>query len=335
MSSFRVHAGRPSTAITRALASSAARIARWAVWRREPTVPTGMPSTSAMSVSSRPSKWRSTSRARCSGVEATEAPVELIPVVDVEKVVAGHREVERQDVEVRDPAAFALCLGEAGANDQPMQPGVEAVRIAESGQVTPGDHQRFLNGILGPVDVAEDPVGEREEAIATDADQVGIRRHVSLPCSLDEVSIHRLRSLGAPVGGADQSLWDQVAEGHSFLAEWSSRPTGRTHPTPRSAACRATCRSCAGQAPKRPRCSSGISGVSPRTFSSCTAHELPSGSLKPKNVPPSRSSKTMISLQATPRSSSSCSRRARRPRRRAAGPSASRAPSGSATACRR
>ncbi len=37
-----------------------------------------------------------------------------------------------------------------------MQPSVESVRIAETPEVTPGDHQRVLQGILGPIDVPRD-----------------------------------------------------------------------------------------------------------------------------------------------------------------------------------
>ena len=90
-----------------------------------------------------------------------------------------------------------------------MEPGVESVRIAEPGQVTPGDHQRFLHGILGPIDVAEDPLGERVEAVATDADQVGVRLPVTVPCRLDEIAIHRLRILGGAQWGRCPALWGQ------------------------------------------------------------------------------------------------------------------------------
>ena len=48
-----------------------------------------------------------------------------------------------------------------------MDPGIEPVRIAEARQVTPGDHQRVLQGILGPVDIPKDPVRDREQAVAT------------------------------------------------------------------------------------------------------------------------------------------------------------------------
>ena len=75
-----------------------------------------------------------------------------------------------------------------------MHPCVEAVRIAESSQVTPGDHQRILQGILGPIDVAEDPVREREEPVAGRADEVDERRLVAALGRFDEgaIAIHRL-----------------------------------------------------------------------------------------------------------------------------------------------
>ena len=83
-----------------------------------------------------------------------------------------------------------------------MDPGVEPVRIAEARQVTPGDHQRVLQGILGPVDIPEDPMRDREEPAAAEADQVDERRLIASLCRLDEIAIHRLsrgwRPSGAP-----------------------------------------------------------------------------------------------------------------------------------------
>ena len=58
-------------------------------------------------------------------------------------------------------------------------------------------------------------------------------------------------------------------------------------------------------APKRPRCSVGINGFAPRTRSSCTAQVFPSGSEKPKKVPPSSGLNRVISLTSTPRWASS------------------------------
>jgi hypothetical protein len=99
-----------------------------------------------------------------------------------------------------------------------MEPGVESIRIAEPRQVTPGDRQRFLQSILGSIDVTKDPLSEREEAVATNTDQVGVRLPVTGPCRLDEIAIHRLRSSVAPSGGAVRSLWGPDVVRHSIFA---------------------------------------------------------------------------------------------------------------------
>jgi hypothetical protein len=79
-----------------------------------------------------------------------------------------------------------------------MEPRVEPIRIAESGQVVPGDHQRVLYGILGSVDIAEDPLGNRVEPVSARPDQVGVCLPIPAACRLYEIPIHPLRSLLAP-----------------------------------------------------------------------------------------------------------------------------------------
>jgi len=122
--------------------------------------------------------------------ESTEAPLELVPIGDGVKVVAGRGDVPGQDAKVGNDSALARRLGKAGSDDEAMEPRVEAVRIAKPGQVAPSDHKRVLQGIIGPIDIAEDPLRERVEAVATNPDQVGVRLPVTAPCRLDEVAIH-------------------------------------------------------------------------------------------------------------------------------------------------
>jgi hypothetical protein len=61
---------------------------------------------------------------------------------------------------------------DAHVREYALQPEVEPVRIAEARQVTPGDHQRVLHRILGPVDIPKDPTSDREQAVDARADQV-------------------------------------------------------------------------------------------------------------------------------------------------------------------
>ena len=47
-------------------------------------------------------------------------------------------------------------LVEAGMDGQPVEPGIEPARVAQSGQVPPGSHQRFLDRVSGEFPVPED-----------------------------------------------------------------------------------------------------------------------------------------------------------------------------------
>ncbi len=151
-----------------------------------------MPRISAISAGSKPAKCRST-RIALLGIESTEASLELVAISDRQEVVGAGGEVVRQGVEIGHETALARRLVDTGSDDEAMEPRVEPCRIAESGQVAPGDHQRVLNGILGSVDVAEDPLGDCEEPVATRTNQVGVCLPVAALGRLDEIAIHRLR----------------------------------------------------------------------------------------------------------------------------------------------
>ena len=100
------------------------------------------------------------------GRQPAEPAFEQVPVGDGEQLVGRRRSVDRQHPEVRGSATLARRLADADVDEEALEPRIEAVRIAESPQVTPGDHQRVLEGILGPIDVAQDPLGDREQPVA-------------------------------------------------------------------------------------------------------------------------------------------------------------------------
>ena len=140
--------------------------------------------------------------------KAAEAALQLIPVSDAEKLVVRRRKVGRKDAELGDEAAIARRLGDTCADDEAMQPRVETVRIAERGQIAPGDHQCFLHSILGPIDVAEDPLRDRVKTVAANTDQVGVRLPVTASSSLHEIVIHCAVYLVTPSGGVVRTLWE-------------------------------------------------------------------------------------------------------------------------------
>ena len=50
-----------------------------------------------------------------------------------------------------------------------MQPGLVAVPVAQSGQLTPGGDERLLDGVLGQPDVAKDRIRDGEQSISGSA----------------------------------------------------------------------------------------------------------------------------------------------------------------------
>ena len=129
-----------------------------------------------------------------------EPTIEEVSIGDGQQVIRPGRPVDRQNAEVRGPAALTRRLGQADIDHQPLEPRIEPVRIAEPTQVTPGDHQRVLQGILGPIDVTEDPLGDRKEPVASNADQVDVCVPIPVSRCLDEIPIHRTRLSGTRRG---------------------------------------------------------------------------------------------------------------------------------------
>ena len=121
-----------------------------------------------------------------------------------QRLVGSGRSVDRQDPDVRVPGARAARFRVARVDEKALQPGVEAVRIAEAGQLTPGDHQRLLHGVLGPSDVPEDPLGDRHEPVAMRPGQDGECLPVAALGLLDEIVVQPIvlpAPIGTPSGG--------------------------------------------------------------------------------------------------------------------------------------
>jgi hypothetical protein len=133
--------------------------------------------------------------------EPAEAAIELVSIRDAQQVVSSGRAIHWKHVQVADPLALPAGLCDADVGEKPVDPGVESVRIAEARQVTPGDHQCVLQGILGPIDIPEDPMRDGEEAATAELHQVDERRLVAPLCRLDEIAIHRLSHGLAPIAG--------------------------------------------------------------------------------------------------------------------------------------
>ena len=91
----------------------------------------------------------------------------------------------------------------AGPHEDAGQPRLEPIGVAKGREVAPGVDEGDLDGVLGSVEIAQDPIRDREESIAGDGHQAGVRILVTLDRPFDECSIH---VVGAPSCVPDGTL---------------------------------------------------------------------------------------------------------------------------------
>jgi hypothetical protein len=124
-------------------------------------------------------------------LQPSESAIHDVAIDHASELVARDVVGEVEDLELGVPAPVSSRVLDAHVREHPLDPEVEPVRIAEVRQVTPGDHQRVLQGILGPIDVSKDPSGDREQAIDACVNQVHEGDLVATPRRDHELSIHR------------------------------------------------------------------------------------------------------------------------------------------------
>ena len=72
-----------------------------------------------------------------------------------------------------------------------MDPGLEAIDLPQMRQLAPGRDEGDLQGVLGEVRVAQDPMGHREQRVAHLMHQAREGVAIALSGLLDQVSLHR------------------------------------------------------------------------------------------------------------------------------------------------
>ena len=97
------------------------------------------------------------------GIQPEEAAFELVTVGDARFEAGDRRGDDRSQLDVDAVAAQPLGLVDRRANRELVQPGIEAIRVPERGQITPGSDERVLHGVLGLFGVPEDQPGSPVE----------------------------------------------------------------------------------------------------------------------------------------------------------------------------
>jgi len=81
--------------------------------------------------------------------QQSERMLEFVPERHAPGHIRGRRGIDLERPNASHPAAFASRLGVTGVHDQSMEPGIEALRVAQGGQVAPGTDEGLLRHVLG------------------------------------------------------------------------------------------------------------------------------------------------------------------------------------------
>ena len=104
--------------------------------------------------------------------------------------------------------APATRLVEAGVDGQPVQPGLEAVRVAQAADVAPRPDETILDSVLGELGVAQDEAGGRVQLHEQPFDERGEGIMVARLCPFDECAlVHVDPRLGAIGSIVRYTVW--------------------------------------------------------------------------------------------------------------------------------
>jgi len=163
--------------------------------------------------------------------EAAKAAFELVTVGGRRGNVDDRFDIQLGQLDVEAMTSKPSALVETGPNEEPVEPGIEPIRVPQRGQITPGADERILHGVLGLFGVPEDQASGGIEAIDRGACQRGKGVMIAPSRSLHEFSLHV-----APLGGTIAVVvLAEYGEGYGANRSDSPKPVRATiavHPRP-------------------------------------------------------------------------------------------------------
>ena len=127
------------------------------------------------------------------GIEAADAALEVITIGRRGLTVTDRMGHDLRELDL-DPAPLdGPKLVAARVQEQPVEPGLEAVRIPQGRQVPPASDHRLLDGVLRAVGIPKDEAGGGVEPSHAGASEHGEGVMITLLRPLHEVPLHAVR----------------------------------------------------------------------------------------------------------------------------------------------
>jgi peptide-methionine (R)-S-oxide reductase len=136
---------------------------------------------------------------------------------------------DRMKADAGVPAACPARFRIAGVDDEAVEPGIEALRLAQRRQVAPGTEERLLGGVLGTIPVAQDAHRQGEAAVDVARRKLGERGTIAVRGPVDEIElVHSLEALGRSMRDPSPSMEPPLPETFSEAPVIQLTREGRT-----------------------------------------------------------------------------------------------------------
>ena len=120
------------------------------------------------------------------GAQPPEAAFQLVAVGHQAREIADRRRAHRREFDFDRPSTLPPGNVKAGVDDQTMEPGVEAIWVAQARKVAPGSEVALLDRVARELLVPEDEAGDSLQPRDGRADEHAKGVMIAPPCSLDE-----------------------------------------------------------------------------------------------------------------------------------------------------
>ena len=123
------------------------------------------------------------------GIEPLQRTVELVAVGDRQRDVADERSVDRVELDLDDAPPPVTEEIKAGMHEEPVEPGVEPVRVAQPGKALPRPDKTLLDRVARELRVPKDQPGRRVQPRDRPADEHGEGVMIALRRPVHELSL--------------------------------------------------------------------------------------------------------------------------------------------------
>ena len=126
-------------------------------------------------------------------IQTREGVLEHVAIGDLAGHVGRGRKIDGRQIDLDDATSPSPDEIEAGMDDQPVQPGVETIRVAQARKVAPGADERVLDRVPCEFGVPDDQPGDRVQPHDGQVDERGEGVMIASPGPLDETSLVHVR----------------------------------------------------------------------------------------------------------------------------------------------